>query len=149
MKYIFCRLFLCNMSFLTDIHLEIETEFEGKSKKDHLDAFYTLINYLDLVDNDLGIQRLDIRDKFRDQKEYRCIIQKLVSHKVLEKSQNDKFRLNNEAKKKFSLLFNELSSITFKREKTITLEDPVLKNLYNFQTMKFNNLKTFFPLMIE
>ena len=97
------------MSFLTEIYSEIESEFEGIQKKNHLSSFYTLINYLELIDDGTGLSEQELKKRFYQKKEYTNIVQKLINHSVLEKTHEGKYRLNNEAKKLISPIFNVFS----------------------------------------
>jgi len=137
------------MSFLNDIFLEIETEFEGQTKKDHLSAYYTILNYLAMDDTGSGLQALAIQERFNQQQEFERVVQKLLKHSVLEKSQNGSYNLNFKAKKSINSIFNELIAMMYNQNKVATTTDPVLKQLYSYQAKKFDSLKSFYPNMIE
>lgn len=137
------------MSFLNDIFLEIETEFEGQTKKDHLSAYFTLLNYLAIDDTGSGLHALDIKERFTQQQEFERVVQKLLKHSVLEKSYNGSYNLTIKAKKSINTIFNELISMMYSQNNVATTTDPVLKYLYSYQTKKFDHLKSFYPNMIE
>ena len=127
------------MSFLTEIYSEIESEFEGTQKRNHLSSFYTLINYLELIDNGTGLSEQDLKEKFFQKKEYSNIVQKLINHSVLERTQEGKYRLNDEAKKIISPIFEDLMSLAYKSDKNITSNDPSLKLLYSDNSQMYSS----------
>ncbi len=127
------------MSFLTDIYSEIETEYEGESKKNHFSALYTVINYLELVDNGSGLSEEDLANRFSRRKEFSHIIQKLIKHTVLEKSIEGNYVLNKNAKEIISPIFDDLMSIAYKSDKKIEASDPTLLLLYNFRSQIFSS----------
>lgn len=127
------------MSFITDIYSEIETEFEGNSKKNHLSAFYTLINYIELIDNGSGLSEGELNKLFSQRKEYFHIIQKLIRHSVLEKSQEGLYKLNENAKEIISPIFDDLMSLAYKPNKKIKTNDATLKLLYNWRSQIFSS----------
>lgn len=126
------------MSFLNEIYSEIETEFtEGQSQVSHMSAFYTLINYLELIDNGTGISEKDLRNRFYTRSEYKTIVEKLISHSVLEKSNDGTFFLNKDAKKLISPIFDNLMEIPKKKMSNVPKNDPGLNLLYNYRSKLF------------
>ena len=127
------------MSFLNDIYRELETEYEGSSRIDHLSAFYTLLNYIELIDNGSGLTEQDLQERFYQRTEYTHIVQKLIKHSVLEKSSNGNYILNKEAKTIISPMFEDLMSMVYKPEKKINSKDPGLNLLYNCRSQIFSS----------
>ena len=128
------------MSFLTEIYTEIETEFDGDVKRSHKAALYTLMNYIEASDSGSGINQKELEDRFFHQKEYVTIVQKLLSHSVVEKSnENGTYKLNPEARQFISPLFADLMSIVYKPEKKVNSSDPSLNLLYNCRSQLFSS----------
>ena len=127
------------MSFLNDIYHELETEFEGSSRVDHLSAFYTLLNYIELVATGSGLTEQDLQERFYQRAEYSHIVQKLIKHSVLERTSDGKYVLNNDAKSIISPMFEDLMSMVYKPEKKIKTKDPTLKLLYNCRSQIFSS----------
>lgn len=129
------------MSFLNEIYSEIEKEFteieNGQALVAHMSAFYTLINYLELTDNGSGLQENDIRNRFYQRKEYKTIIEKLINHKVLVKSEDGLYFLNKQAKELISPIFNNLMAIPEKKLNNVPKHDPSLNLLYNYNSKFF------------
>lgn len=124
------------MSFITDIYKELQAEFEGDSKKNHVSAFYTLINYFELIDSGSGLSEQELQERFFKREDYSNIVQKLIKHSVLEKSLEGNYTLNSEAKKIITPIFDDLMSLAQEPDKKIKSFDPALKLLYKsrFQT---------------
>lgn len=127
------------MSFITDIYKELQVEFEGDSKKNHVSAFYTLINYIELIDDGLGLSEQELQDRFFKREEYSNIVQKLIKHSVLEKSQEGNYTLNSDAKKLITPIFEDLMSLAQKPDEKVESFDPALKLLYKSQNQVFTS----------
>lgn len=94
------------MSLLSSIHAEIETEFDYRLQKPYLSAINTIMNYLELVDDGNGFSEKFLKDRFTHRSEFRFILQKLISHSVLQKTTEGTYYLNQEAKKINSPIFD-------------------------------------------
>ena len=127
------------MSFITDIYSELESEFEGQTQKDHLSAFYTLINYLELTDTESGLSEEDLQEKFFTRNEYKTVVTKLIDHDILQKSNEGKYHLNQEAKKLMTPIFEDLMALIYKPEKKVETKDPALNLLYNCRSQIFTS----------
>ena len=126
------------MSFLKEIYSEIETEFtNGQEQVAHMSAFYTLINYLELIDNGVGLKENDLRTRFYQRGEYKTIIQKLIAHQVLIKTKDDIYILNDHAKELISPIFDNLMNSPIKKLDTVPKNDPGLNLLYNYRSKLF------------
>ena len=127
------------MSFLTDIYSELDSEYEGTMKKEHMAAFYTILNYLELTDNGIGLTEEELKERFSKKTEFQIIIQKLKNHTVLERSSNGKYTLNREAKTFITPIFDNLMSMVYKEDKKITTKDPALNLMYNCRSQIFSS----------
>ena len=123
------------MSFLKDIYSEIETEFtNGQEQVAHMSAFYTIINYLELIDNGNGLGENDLRTRFYQRSEYKTIIQKLISHQALVKNSDGNYKLNKDAKDLISPIFDNLMNSPIQH---VPKNDPGLNLLYNYRSKLF------------
>ncbi len=94
------------MSFLTDIHFEIESEADIQVQKEYRSAYLTIMSFLKFVDNGSGFSEKYLKDRFNHRYEYRIILNKLISHSVLKKSDEGNYFLNTESKKINSSVFD-------------------------------------------
>ena len=126
------------MSFLHDIYSEIESEFiDGQEQISHMSAFYTLINYLELIDNGNGLSEKDLKNRFYQRSEYKTIIQKFITHNVLIQSNEGNFTLNKQAKQLISPIFDNLMALPTKKLTDVPKNDPGLNLLYNYRSKLF------------
>lgn len=129
------------MSFLNEIYSEIENEFteieNGQALIAHMSAFYTLINYLELTDNGSGLNGKDLENRFYQRKEYKTIIEKLISHKVLVQAEDGIFFLNRQAKEVITPIFDNLMALPKKKLVNVPKDDPGLNLLYKYRSELF------------
>ena len=128
----------CSMSFLNEIYSEIEQEYsDGEAQVAHMSAFYALINYFELIDNGSGLLENELINRFYNRNEYKTIIQKLISHNVLVKSNDGVFILNKQAKEIITPIFDNLMSFQKKKDNLKPGTDPSLHLVYNYKSRLF------------
>lgn len=94
------------MSFLADIHFEIESEVDTQLQKDYRSAYFAIMSFLKFVDDGSGFSEKYLKDRFTHRSEYKIILNKLISHSVLKKSEEGNYFLNMESKKVNSPVFD-------------------------------------------
>lgn len=106
------------MSFLTNLHAEIESVPDPQVQKQYKAAFLTIMQYLEFVDDGNGFSEQYLKDRFNHRLEFKVILDKLISHSILKKSQEGNYFLNTESKKLSSPVFdNSLFLAKLKKEK--------------------------------
>ena len=93
------------MSFLTEFHSEIEM-LDTRSQKTFMVAYNTIINFLELADDGSGFTEKYLKDRFYHRPEFKIILNKLILHSVLKKSNEGNYFLNLEKKKLNSAVFD-------------------------------------------
>lgn len=94
------------MSFLADVHFEIESTPDVQVQKEFKSAYLTIISFLKFVDNGSSFTEKYLRDRFSHRLQYRIILDKLFSHSILKKSDEGNYVLNMESKNLISPVFD-------------------------------------------
>lgn len=118
------------MSFLTEIHSEIELEYDGAVQKTFMTAYYTIMSYLRFVDDGNGFSEKFLKERFNHRPEFKIILDKLISHSVLQKENNDTYRLNLEKNRYNSPAFDNSMFLSSKKNDQF-VSGQARKFLYN------------------
>lgn len=117
------------MSFLADIHFEIESEVDIQIEKEFRTAYLTVMSFLKFVDDGSGFSEKYLKERFTHRLEYRVILNKLISHSILKKADDGNYFLNTESKNFISPVFdNSLFLANINKNKNSS--DPTKKFLY-------------------
>ena len=94
------------MSFLSDIHFEIESNHDLKQQKEFRVAYLTIISFLKFVDNGSNFTEKYLKDRFSHRNNFRIVLEKLISHSILKKSDDGTYILDMESKNLISPVFD-------------------------------------------